>query len=76
MPGLNVICAATFLAAIGDIRRLPNSRQLVVYLTSIRRQLQDRVPIAQPALEVDSAKQRRRAVPPKTGGWRLGRIGQ
>jgi transposase len=32
VPGVNVICAATFLAAIGDIRRFPTSRQLVGYL--------------------------------------------
>jgi hypothetical protein len=29
VPGVNVICAATFLAAIGDIRRFKTSRQLV-----------------------------------------------
>ena len=32
MPGVNVICAATFLAAVGDIRRFPTSRKLVGYL--------------------------------------------
>jgi hypothetical protein len=32
VPGVNVICAATFLAAIGDIRRFKTSRQLVAYL--------------------------------------------
>ena len=32
MPGVNVVCAATFLAAIGDIRRFRTSRQLVAYL--------------------------------------------
>ncbi len=32
VPGVNVICAATFLAAIGDIRRFKTSRQLVGYL--------------------------------------------
>jgi transposase len=32
VPGVNVICAATFLAAVGDIRRFPTSRQLVGYL--------------------------------------------
>jgi transposase len=32
VPGVNVICAATFLAAIGDIRRFRTSRQLVGYL--------------------------------------------
>jgi transposase len=32
VPGVNVICAATFLAAIGDIRRFETSRQLVGYL--------------------------------------------
>jgi transposase len=31
-PGVNVICAATFLAAVGDIRRFPTSRKLVGYL--------------------------------------------
>jgi transposase len=32
VPGVNVICAATFLAAVGDIRRFRTSRQLVGYL--------------------------------------------
>jgi transposase len=32
VPGVNVICAATFVAAIGDIRRFPTSRRLVGYL--------------------------------------------
>jgi transposase len=32
VPGVNVICSATFLAAIGDIRRFRTSRQLVAYL--------------------------------------------
>jgi transposase len=32
VPGVNVICAATFLAAIGDIKRFKTSRQLVGYL--------------------------------------------
>jgi transposase len=32
VPGVNVICAATFLAAIGEIRRFGDSRQLVAYL--------------------------------------------
>jgi transposase len=32
VPGVNVICAATFLAAIGDVRRFTSSRQLVAYL--------------------------------------------
>jgi transposase len=32
VPGVNVICAASFLAAIGDIRRFGGSRQLVAYL--------------------------------------------
>jgi transposase len=32
VPGVNVICAAEFLAAIGDIRRFRGSRQLVAYL--------------------------------------------
>ena len=32
VPGVNVICAATFLAAIGDIRRFKTSRELVGYL--------------------------------------------
>jgi transposase len=32
VPGVNVICAASFLAAIGDIRRFGSSRQLVAYL--------------------------------------------
>ena len=32
VPGVNVICAASFLAAVGDIRRFPTSRKLVGYL--------------------------------------------
>ncbi len=32
VPGVNVICAATFLAAIGDIRRFHGARRLVAYL--------------------------------------------
>jgi transposase len=32
VPGVNVICAATFLAAVGDIRRFPTARRLVGYL--------------------------------------------
>jgi transposase len=32
VPGVNVICAATFLAAVGDIRRFPTTRRLVGYL--------------------------------------------
>ena len=32
VPGVNVICAATFLAAIGDIRRFASARALVAYL--------------------------------------------
>jgi transposase len=32
VPGVNVICAATFLAAVGDIRRFRSARQLVAYL--------------------------------------------
>src|SRR5438132_9500896 len=32
VPGVNVICAATFLAAVGDIRRFRTQRQLVGYL--------------------------------------------
>jgi transposase len=32
VPGVNVICAATFLAAVGDIRRFATSRRLVAYL--------------------------------------------
>jgi transposase len=32
VPGVNVVCAATFLAVIGDIRRFRTSRQLVAYL--------------------------------------------
>ncbi len=32
VPGVNVICAATFLAAIGDIHRFKTSRELVGYL--------------------------------------------
>jgi transposase len=32
VPGVNVIAAATFMAAIGDIRRFRTSRQLAAYL--------------------------------------------
>jgi transposase len=32
VPGVNVICAATFLAAVGDIRRFPTERKLAGYL--------------------------------------------
>jgi transposase len=32
VPGVNVICAATFPAAIGDIRRFPSARKLTGYL--------------------------------------------
>src|ERR671918_275069 len=32
VPGVNVICAAEFLAAIGDVRRFRSPRQLVAYL--------------------------------------------
>ena len=32
VPGVNVICATSFLAAIGDIRRFKNPRKLVGYL--------------------------------------------
>ncbi len=32
VPGVNVICAATFLAAVGDIRRFGTARRLVGYL--------------------------------------------
>jgi transposase len=32
VPGVNVICAATFLAAIGDVRRFRSAPRLVAYL--------------------------------------------
>jgi transposase len=32
VPGVNLICAATFVAAVGDIRRFKSPRQLVAYL--------------------------------------------
>jgi transposase len=32
VPGVNVICAQTFLAAVGNIRRFPTQRKLVGYL--------------------------------------------
>ena len=32
VPGVNVICAASFLAAVGEIRRFSNPRSLVGYL--------------------------------------------
>src|SRR5881392_1516997 len=32
VPGVNLICAATFIAAIGDVSRFLSSRKLVAYL--------------------------------------------
>ncbi|MGA6948092.1 MAG: IS110 family transposase [Solirubrobacterales bacterium] len=32
VPGVNVICAATFMAAVGEIHRFPSPRKLVAYL--------------------------------------------
>lgn len=32
VPGVNVICAASFMAAVGEIRRFPSPRKLVAYL--------------------------------------------
>src|SRR5207247_11436159 len=32
VPGVNVICAASFMAAVGEIRRFPSSRKLTGYL--------------------------------------------
>jgi hypothetical protein len=32
VPGVNMVCAATFIAAIGDIHRFPTAKQLVAYL--------------------------------------------
>ena len=32
VPGVNVIVAATFMAAVGDIRRFPDRRKLTAYL--------------------------------------------
>jgi transposase len=32
VPGVNLICAATFIAAIGDVSRFPSSHKLVAYL--------------------------------------------
>jgi len=32
VPGVNLICAATFMAAIGDVNRFTTSRKLVAYL--------------------------------------------
>ncbi len=32
VPGVNVICAATFIAAVGDVRRFRSARALVGYL--------------------------------------------
>jgi transposase len=32
VPGVNVICAASFIAAVGEIRRFPSPRRLVGYL--------------------------------------------
>jgi transposase len=32
VPGVNLVCAATFIAAVGDARRFSTSRKLVAYL--------------------------------------------
>src|SRR2546422_11062512 len=32
VPGVNVICAASFMAAVGEIRRFQNPRRLTGYL--------------------------------------------
>jgi transposase len=32
VPGVNVICAATFMATVGEIRRFPSTRKLIAYL--------------------------------------------
>src|SRR5436305_4943570 len=32
VPGVNLICAASFMAAIGDVNRFITSRKLVAYL--------------------------------------------
>jgi transposase len=32
VPGVNVIVAATSMAAVGDIRRFPDRRRLTAYL--------------------------------------------
>ena len=32
VPGINVICAAIFLAAVGDIRCFKGSRPVVAYM--------------------------------------------
>ena len=32
VPGVNLICAASFMAAVGDVNRFMNSRKLVAYL--------------------------------------------
>jgi transposase len=32
VPGVNLVCAATFIAAVGDPRRFLTSRKLVAYL--------------------------------------------
>src|SRR5215213_3331437 len=32
VPGVNLICAASFIAAVGEPRRFPSSRKLVAYL--------------------------------------------
>ena len=32
VPGVNLICAASFMAAIGDVSRFLTSRKLVAYL--------------------------------------------
>ena len=37
VPGVNLVCAATFIAAVGDPRRFLTSRKLVAYLGLIPR---------------------------------------
>jgi transposase len=62
VPGVNVICAQTFLAAVGDIRRFPTSRRLVGYLGLDPRVYQSG---SEPAVGGSPSRARRR----RAGHW-------
>lgn len=63
VPGVNVICAASFLAAIGDIRRFGSSRQLVA-ISGLTRGFAS--PAASPPAAARSPSGGRR---PRAGRW-------
>jgi hypothetical protein len=64
VPGVNVIVAATFMAAIGDIRRFPDRRKLTAYL-GLAPRLQQRAPRARRGVLDDGppARTARRLLP-------------